>query len=570
LIQLLTGAQGTVRLPFQADEFLDGMTERKQAVTLASLVFAAFLAKACLSLAYRWWSMGFVAEQQVRTASLLLLHYLRSDYEFHVRRRSSELIRTMNEAVAQTYGGVVMGAIGMVTEVVTIAAILLTLVYLAPAPALAMGLYFLVAGTLMFFALKDRAAKAGRILLEASAIILRYSIEALTAIKEVKLRDNAQFFVSTYSEARRRAARAGRISGFLGELPRYIMEVLFILGVAIMTAVVYWSTPAAESVALLGIFAVGGFRLLPSINRFMANLTGIKVATEGFAMLRAELDNADTVSQAHEGPVERLRFHDVLTLDEVSYRYGPDQPLVLSDVSLSVPRGTSLALVGMSGAGKTTLANIILGLHPPTSGRLLADGVDVWTNIRGWRQNLGLVPQHSFLFDGSIAENIVFGDVVDRSRLQAAVEGAQLVDLLEELPLGLDAPVGEFGSRLSGGQLQRVNVARALYRRPGVLVMDEATSALDNETERRLTEALHQLHGTVTLVVIAHRLSTVRDCDQIAFFESGMVQAVGSFDEVRATSPSFDHLVKLADLERSVRSSSVGAPPFSGVTPGGG
>jgi ABC-type multidrug transport system fused ATPase/permease subunit len=220
-----------------------------------------------------------------------------------------------------------------------------------------------------------------------------------------------------------------------------------------------------------------------------------------------------------------------------------------------VPAGTSLALVGTSGAGKSTLVDVMLGLQRPTGGRILADGVDIGERLPQWQANISMVPQDVYLLDNSLRENIHFALASDPTHdedLMMVVEQAQLGDLLSELPEGLDTSVGERGTRLSGGQRQRVGIARALYRRPQLLVLDEATSALDNETERRITSTIETLHGQVTVVVVAHRLSTVRRCDQIAFLEAGRVAAIGTFEEVCRANATFAHLVELGTLDVTV------------------
>jgi ABC-type multidrug transport system fused ATPase/permease subunit len=241
-----------------------------------------------------------------------------------------------------------------------------------------------------------------------------------------------------------------------------------------------------------------------------------------------------------------------LRVEGVAFRYPGGERDVLRDVDLEVPMGTSLALVGGSGAGKSTLADVMLGLHEPTSGRVTVDGADVRTVRNAWRRAVGYVPQDVFLLDATLAENIAF-DVdrahVDEARLGSAVAAAQLDDVVAGLPDGLESQLGERGSRLSGGQRQRVGIARALYRDPQVLVLDEATSALDNETEHRIAGTLEALRGELTVVMIAHRLSTVRTADQVAFLKDGRVEAIGSFDEVRRASPDFERLVRLGSLD---------------------
>ena len=225
---------------------------------------------------------------------------------------------------------------------------------------------------------------------------------------------------------------------------------------------------------------------------------------------------------------------------------------MLSDVSITVPRGVSLALVGGSGAGKSTLVDLILGLNTPDEGAITADGADIQGDLPAWRAGIGLVPQEVWFTDGSLRENITFGveaDDVDMDALRAAVTQADLDDFVASLPEGLETGMGERGARLSGGQRQRIGIARALYARPQLLVLDEATSALDNITERRVTETIHQLSGSMTMIIVAHRLSTVRTCDMLVLLREGRVAAVGTFDEVARNDAEFARMVELGSLE---------------------
>ena len=238
-------------------------------------------------------------------------------------------------------------------------------------------------------------------------------------------------------------------------------------------------------------------------------------------------------------------------MHRVSFRYPGATEDALSSVSVTLAHGSSIAFVGGSGAGKTTLVDVILGLHDPYEGRVTVDGVDIAGRKRRWQTNVGYVPQDVYLLDATLAENIAFdqdSSTIDNAALVRAIAQAQLDDMVARLPSGVDTQVGERGSRLSGGQRQRIGIARALYRRPELLVLDEATSALDNETEHRINETIRELHGAITLVVVAHRLSTVRHADQIAFMNQGRVECVGTFDEVREQSPEFERLVRLGSM----------------------
>jgi ABC-type multidrug transport system fused ATPase/permease subunit len=242
-------------------------------------------------------------------------------------------------------------------------------------------------------------------------------------------------------------------------------------------------------------------------------------------------------------------------LEHLSFRYSGTERDVLDDIELRVPAGSTVALVGSSGAGKSTLADVLMGLHRPTAGRVAVDGVNIRTDIVAWQRSIGMVPQDVYILDATLRANVAFGeapDAVNERRLAAALTRAQLDNLVNDLPNGVDTIVGERGGRLSGGQRQRIGIARALYLEPSVLVLDEATSALDSETERQITDTIESLHGQMTVVVIAHRLSTVRKCDILLYLEQGRIAAAGTFESVAAESPAFARLVKLGSLDVEV------------------
>jgi ABC-type multidrug transport system fused ATPase/permease subunit len=247
-----------------------------------------------------------------------------------------------------------------------------------------------------------------------------------------------------------------------------------------------------------------------------------------------------------------MALETTLRLEGVGFQYPSSEAKVLDEIWLEIPQGSLVALTGGSGAGKTTLVDIVLGLYTPTRGRVTVDGRDISDDLVAWQRQLGYVAQDVFLLDASLAENVAFDQAaadIDLGRVRAALAQAQMLEVVDTLPQGLDTQVGERGARLSGGQRQRIGIARALYRNCGVLVLDEATSALDNETESRITKTIKDLQGQMTVIVVAHRLSTVRNADQIVFLERGRVEGIGTFDQLRDANAGFARLVQLGSLE---------------------
>lgn len=568
LMSLLSGATPSLGPLTQPGGWLYGWPSRNLAVLLAAVIFGAFLFKGLFSIGYRWWVGGFVAETQITTARRLLEYYLSAPYPLHLRRSLGDFTRRLNDAVAQVYNGVVMGVVNILTETITTVAVLATLLVIAPAASLAMTAFFAIFGTLLYLVVRRGAQRAGERGLAAAEEIFSNSVQPLQNIRDVKIRSNQEVFLRLYETSRRESAMAARISAFIQDLPKYTLEVLFILGVAVVTGVLFWVGPPDQALGTLALIALAGFRLLPSLTRLMATLNGVKASLPALDLLLEELREADGV-RARRGPDSPPRpLQEKLEIQNLHFSYATSDGPVLRNINLTVPRGSSIALVGGSGAGKTTLADCIIGLLPPDSGRILVDGVDISTDMHGWQQTLGMVPQNVLALVGSAVDNISFRDPnPDIERVRSAADQAQLTEMIEALPDGFGSFIGPGGAGLSGGQRQRLGLARALYREPSFLILDEATSALDNATERQVTDAISALQGQVTILVIAHRLSTVRQCDQIAFMENGSVTDIGTFDELRDRNPEFAYLVALGNLDQPLDGEELDRIRFGDVDP---
>lgn len=549
LMQLLSGSPPSLGFLVRPGGLLYGWPTRNLAILLCGVIVVAFVTKGVLSIAYRWWVGGFVTNAQIRTSTRLLEYYLAAPYPLHLRRSLGDFNRNLNEAVGQAYGGVVMGAVNVLTEAVTVLAIAVTLFLATPVPAFWMTSYFAVTGTMLYLGVRNHALAAGKRALSASEEVFGNSVQPLQNIKDVKIRDNADVFVRLYEVARKDGAMAYRITSFLADLPKYSLEILFVLGVALVSAGLFWNS-STDTIGTLALIALAGFRVLPSMTRMMASLNGIKASTPGLDIVLVELEESERIKRERAGAITPLPLTRELVIEELGYSYeSRDQP-VLVDINLRIPAGASVALVGGSGAGKTTLANCLLGLLPPTHGRILVDGVDIQSNLRGWQHDIGMVPQDVIALVASVTDNISFRDPhPDMDRVRMAAERAQLTDFVNELPHGYETKIGHGGAGMSGGQLQRLGLARALYRMPSILVLDEATSALDNATERKITDAIEALQGTMTIVVIAHRLSTIRHCDRIVLMKDGGIDDTGTFDELTLRNPEFAYLVALGNLE---------------------
>lgn len=555
LVNLATGAgtdDGAVGLVSDA---LGSPDRDTLLVVLTVGVVVLFILKDLGSLAFSWWMSGFVLSERVRTSARILRHFLTAPYTEVSQRSSAELLRAMDYSVMQVFNYTVNGLMYSVTNAIAIIAIATALIVVSPLPMLAAIVYFGIAALVFLRFVKPRATAAGVVMVDASLAGWRTAFAALGGIKELNVRGSQEHFVERYEAAQLRGARAGRVSSFLGALPRYMLEILFIIAIGLVLLVGVLTGAGASSggtLGLLAVFVAAGFRILPAVTGLLGSASNIKVGAPSLDLVHREVIAARARAVAPEASTQALAFHDVLRVEDLGFTYPDTARPVLTAVGFDVPCGTSVAFVGGSGAGKTTLVDLLLGLHEPTTGRITVDGVDVADHRRAWQRNIGYVAQEVYVLDATLGENIAFDqdpDDIDHGLLAQVVEQAQLADLVADLPRGLDTEVGEKGARLSGGQRQRIGIARALYRRPRLLVLDEATSALDNETEHRISETIAALHGEVTVVVVAHRLSTVRGADQIVFLADGRVQSRGTFEELRVADADFARLVELGSLD---------------------
>lgn len=548
LMQMFAGAETDAGALGRVSSALGNPSDSTLAFILAAIVFGAFVVKGLFTLYFRWWMIGFLNVQAARTAAILFQRYLGAPYAMHLRRNSADLVRSVQEAVNQTYMGVVIGVLTIISEGTTILAISAVLLVLRPIPAAGTVLYFVIVGYGFLRIVRRRAQRASHGLIDSARDVYKAAYQGLGGVKEVQVRRREAYFADRYESARMSYAWASRVALFLGEAPRYVMEMLFIVGIAIMSVIVFTGSEPEQAAATLGLFVAAGFRILPSMVRLFAGVNSARIGTEAMKIVIRDLEEIPASTDHHE---PALHLRERITLEGVGFAYEGTDRQVLSDIDLVIPVGRSLAIVGSSGAGKTTLVDLILGLHSPTQGRILIDETELADVIPRWQRSIGLVPQDVFLLDDSLRANIAFGetdDEIDPERLAEAVVRAQLADLVESLTEGLETRVGERGVRLSGGQRQRIGIARALYLRPGLLVLDEATSSLDSQTERHITDTIDSLHGQQTMLIVAHRLSTVRRCDQLIFMRDGRIETMGTFEEVRSANPEFAHLVELGSL----------------------
>ena len=518
-----------------------GNPSHERLVVVSMLTLVGVAAVKALFLGFlAWWSARFSFGLQADLSRRLFTGYLRQPYAFHLQRNSAQLIRNTIRQVDQIRA-VVQVSLTLVAETFVLIGVSVLLIAVEPVGTLWVVGTLSAAGWGFQRLTRDRLLRWGVARQLHEGLRIQHLQQGLGGAKDVKLLGREAGFVAQYDRHNTENARLGLYQATLEKLPRLWFELLAVLGLTVLVLVMIWQGQSlAALLPTLGLFAAAGFRLLPSITRVLSSVQNVRITLPAIDNLYGEFLLMPSVSLAQG---DRLQpFRSTLALDEATYTYPGAQAPVLEGVNLSIHRGNSVGFTGATGSGKSTLVDVILGLLTPEAGAVRVDGVDIQTSLRGWQDQIGYVPQSIFLTDDTLRRNVAFGlpdEEIDESAVVGALRAAQLDAFVDELPAGLDTVVGERGVRLSGGQRQRIGIARALYGDPAVLVLDEATSSLDVDTERQVMEAVNALRGVKTLLIVAHRLSTVERCDRLFHLERGRLVEE---EEVSAmgTSPATD------------------------------
>jgi ATP-binding cassette subfamily C protein len=511
------------------------------------LVMALYVVRSACLAAGTWLRHRVVSGSAASLAGRMLLMYLTAPHAFHLRNDSASLIRKTTEAVEHALGAFLASWVVLVTEVCVVGGILVVLLVTAPLVGLVVVPTVVALVLIPLGLTRSLAGRWGREVQTVHEAVLRSLQSSLGAVKEVKLTGRERFFRDVFSTQERQLWRLRQRQSLLADLLRVAVETAFILGLLLVGVVLVLAGSAeTPSLPLLGLYAYAGFRVIPSANRVLLHVNGIRFGRAAVRDLYADSQRLAGLPGGAPADGGKLPFTATVAFEGVAYTYDDDRGWALRDVDLVIRRGECLGLVGPSGAGKSTLVDLLLGILEPTRGHLTVDGRDIRLGLRSWQSRIGYVPQTPFLLDDTLRRNIAFGlpdAEIDESRLVTALRAARLDDLVTSLPSGLDTRVGERGVRLSGGERQRVAIARSLYREPEILVLDEATAALDSLSEREVREAIDRLRGHTTLIVIAHRLSTVRGCDRLVYVAEGRITGVGAWDDLLERHPGFRTMV---------------------------
>lgn len=474
--------------------------------------------------------INFSLKNQVYFSKMLMQEYLFKPYLFHLNHNTATILRNVNSSGAIIFSIMYVSAFQLLTEFITGIVIWLMLLLIDPFTAtIAAGFMVVILYSILKF-FRNKITKQGQIQNKYSTAYLKWINQGLGGIKETKVLRKEIYFLRAFSQAYEKYGNANKKFLFINQIPRMIIESIVVFGLLLLIIVkILLETSANEIVPLLGVLALAAFRLMPSANRIVNLSNNIRFNMPLFNELYDEyinIKNNDLSTSNYiieKENIDKISFNKSIIINNIGFCYSSNKN-VLVKISFEIPKGKFVGIIGTSGAGKTTFVDILLGLLKPTIGTITVDGVDIFTNIRGWQANLAYVPQSIYLIDGTIKENIALGvpeNEINNKLIDEVLHMAELYDFVYSQSDNIKTNVGERGVKLSGGQRQRIGIARALYQKPEVLILDEATSALDNETEKSITNTILKLKGKITIIAIAHRTSTLEKCDFKVKFENG-------------------------------------------------
>lgn len=515
-------------------------------IILISNAFSAFTT---------WLKIRFVWYNNHRLSRRLLQKYLSMPYEYFLNHHTADLGKNVLSETSSLTRGFLMPLLELVTKTLVVLFILALLIWVDLIVTLFALLLLGGSYALIYLLIRGKLKTSGDKRLHANKLRYKSVTEAFSGIKEIKISNKESYFLHKYSTASQKHAQLMSWNAVVGQVPRFVLEAIAFGGILLFVLYLLASNESvSQIVPMVSLFALAGYRLMPALQEIFHCITQLQFNQAVINKIYNDLNYGDKSSRERVLPESRvtkaLPLKDVLRLKNVSFYYPRSERPVLSEINMSIYRNTSVAFVGSTGAGKTTLVDIILGLLEPREGELFVDDVKLdRCNIRTWQRNFGYVPQQIYLSDDTVSRNIAFGvsdKEIDIKSVERAARIANIHEfILAELPRGYDTVIGERGIRLSGGQRQRIGIARALYHDPEILVFDEATSALDGITEESVLDAMENAARLKTLIVIAHRLSTIEKCNVIYLLDQGRIIAEGSYEELMKTNSYFQAIARV-------------------------
>ncbi|MEV4774293.1 ABC transporter ATP-binding protein [Microbacterium sp. LWH12-1.2] len=554
LLALIIGpalSGGTLSLP------IIGEIPQETMPLLALAACVLIILKSVLSVTLHWFATRRFAKYELEIGDRMFKAYINSSWEERSKRSVAEITRIADAGIANTMAGFLLPLMRVPSMIFTFVLIIAVLLVADPVTAIIAFVYLGLVALIVHQVVTKRSLEAAQVNLTYSYRVAILMTEMMEALKELSLRNRLSEVSDLVTTNRSRSVRARANGSFLGIIPGFAFEAALIGGVILIGGFSFWQGGLTAALSSVALFAATGFRLIPAITGIQGGIVQAVASTPSALDVIGDLMSAERDMETSSAPADTAVLAESpreLRLDDVRFRYPNASEDVIRGMSLDIPLGSSLGIVGPSGAGKSTLIDLLLGLSQASRGEITIDGAPLNSVLKQWRGRVGYVPQRVALFDGSIAQNVAltWTEEVDEEKVLHALERAQLGPLIRSRSGGVHERIGERGVSLSGGQQQRLGIARALYTDPLVLVLDEATSSLDTKTEDEVTKSIRALQGEVTLISVAHRLSTIKDYDRICYVDQGVIAASGTFLEVASMLPDFAEQVVLAGLARDL------------------
>ena len=534
---------------------LQNETLQTQVSVLGMIAAAILIFKTCASLYFTRRTLYFLSRRSAFLSANLITKLLGQSLLKIQERSMQQTIYALTDGVSTITVGIIGTLVYLVSDISLLIILSIGLFVVDTTIAISTLLIFTLIGILLYKVMHVRVRMLGNRQAELSIESSEKLIEVLSSYRELVVRNRRHFYAKKFGEVRHELSNIMAENTFRQNISKYVIEMTIVFGAILISAIQFNTQPASRAVAVLAIFLAASTRIGPAVLRVQAGLLQIK-ASIGTAAPTLELikslGNEDLIdSVSDEVEINHTGFISSINLKNVSFTYPGNQNATIRNVNLEVKPGQVVAIVGPSGAGKTTLVDLILGVLNPDSGQVLISSMKPLDAVKKWPGALSYVPQDVVITNSTFSENVTMGYPQSDSHMtliQNALAVSHLEEYVDSLPLGDQTRVGDRGTAISGGQRQRLGIARAMFSKPALLILDEATSALDGETEANINDSIQEMKGEVTVVMIAHRLSTVRNVDQIIYMESGEVKAVGTFSEIRETVPDFDRQAKLMGL----------------------
>jgi ABC-type multidrug transport system fused ATPase/permease subunit len=507
-------------------EFFGNPSQRDMLLYAMVAIAVVYVLKSIFLYYSAYTQRRFIYQTSGRLTQAAFETYLRQPYAYHLERNSATLIRNVENA-RSIIGGGLDPALVLLTDGLVATGLFVMLLVVEPLGTLCVLVLFIVAGLGFQLSTRKRIAQWGKARKFHAGKVLQHLQQGLSGAKEIKMLGRERKFLDDHEAHLKVSLDVDRRYVMLQSLPRLFFEAVAVVGLAVLVIIMVSSGDEIKDILpTLGLFAATAFRVMPSIGRVIAS-----VQTIGYnkAFMKTVYSDSLLPRDVSQSESSHLSFKREIEVRNVSFKYASAHRPSLSGVNIKIGKGEAVGIIGASGAGKSTLVDVLLGLLSPENGEILVDGIDIQNNLRSWQDHIGYVPQTIYLVDDTLARNVAFGlpdDLVDHDAVARSIKAAQLDEFVATLPDGINTIVGERGVRLSGGQRQRIGIARALYNDPEILVLDEATSSLDTETEQGVMDAVKELLGTKTIVIIAHRTTTVSYCTKV--YKMDKAQIVGS------------------------------------------